>query len=158
MRRILGLATATIGLAALTFAAVPATAATLPTTDAIYILPCDYDELNGILYRVDPATGVATRVGTWANPDDDTFDCAGPGAYNPVDGKGYWIAWGAGVAYLIQVDLVTGVNTNIGQFTISGSPYYTPLAIAIDGAGHAWAASYSSTPDVLFSWTSLRPP
>ena len=80
MRRTLGIATATLGLAALTFAAVPATAATLPTTDAIYILPCDSDEFDGILYRVDPATGVATRVGDWTNPDETVFTCAGPGA------------------------------------------------------------------------------
>lgn len=151
MRRALGTAIAGLGLAALALSGTAAVGATLPTTDAIYLLPCDQDQFDGQLFRVDPLTGQATRVGSWVNPDDTTFTCAGPAAYNPVDGKGYWIAWEGPGAYLIQVDLLTGVNTNLGQFTLEGADYYTPIALAIDGAGNAWATSWQSTPDVLFS-------
>jgi LPXTG-motif cell wall-anchored protein len=91
-------------------------------------------------------------VGNWTNPDADTISCAGPGAYNPVDGKGYWISWSEnGEGYLMAVDLVTGVNTVVGEFTLAGEGYYTPIALAIDSAGNAWATSWGSTPDVLFS-------
>jgi LPXTG-motif cell wall-anchored protein len=152
MRRALGTVTAALGIAALAFAGAPATAATLPATDSIYILPCDADAHDGILYRVDPVSGQATRVGTWANPDENTFSCAGPGSYNPTDGKGYWISWAEdNHGFLISVDLSTGVNTNIGEFTLEGLPFYTPLALTIDGAGNAWATSWSLSPDVLFS-------
>lgn len=151
MRKPLGAATALIGLAALAFAATPVAAATLPAGDQIYLLPCDDDVYDGILYAVDATTGVATRVGDWVNPDDTVYTCAGPGAYNPVTGLGYWIAWEGPEAYLISVDLTTGVNTNIGQFTIEGDPYYTPIAIAIDGTGAAWATSWDEDPDILYS-------
>ena len=150
MRRILGIGLTGVGLAALVLAGTPATAATLPATDDIFILPCDNDEYDGLLYKVDPATGQTTRVGTWENPDTEAIGCAGPGSYNPVDGKGYWISWDT-PANLIQVDLATGVNTVVGGFTLEGEPYYTPIALAIDGAGNAWGTSWESTPDVLFS-------
>lgn len=151
MRRLIGVSTALVGMAALALAATPVAAATLPAGDEVYILPCDANEYDGILYQVDTATGVATRVGDWVNPDDEIYTCAGPASYNPVDGLGYWIAWEGPESYLISVDLETGVNTNIGEFTLEGDPYYAPIAIAIDDAGNAWATSWSSTPDVLFS-------
>ncbi|NYF09443.1 LPXTG-motif cell wall-anchored protein [Leifsonia sp. AK011] len=151
MRRTLGVATALVGIAALTFAASPANAASLPAGDKAYILPCDSDEFNGLLYEVDTTTGVATQVGDWENPDTDVFACAGPAAYNPVNGLGYWISWANSEGYLISVDLTTGENTVVGQFTIEGEPYYTPIAIAIDAAGNAWATSWSVSPDVLYS-------
>jgi len=150
MSRILGTATALVGIAVLALSAAPATAATLPVTDTVYILPCDDLEFNGILYTMDTTTGVATQVGSWVNPDTDVFSCAGPGAYNPVNGKGYWISWGA-VDNLIEVDLATGVNTLIAEFTLSGLPYSGPVSLAIDSAGNAWAASYEFGFDMLFS-------
>lgn len=151
MPRTFGLATALVGMAALALSATPVAAATLPAGDSVYILPCDSDEFDGILYQVDTTTGVATRVGDWVNPDDDVYTCAGPAAYNPANGLGYWIAWEGPEAYLISVDLTTGVNTNIGQFILDGEPYYTPIAIAIDASGQAWATSWNQAPDVLFS-------
>ncbi|MGX5681568.1 LPXTG cell wall anchor domain-containing protein [Schumannella luteola] len=151
MRRALGLTTALVGIAALALSATPVAAATLPAGDQVYLLPCDDEEYDGILYSVDTTTGVATRVGDWVNPDSTVYTCAGPAAYDPVTGLGYWIAWEGPEAYLISVDLTTGVNTNIGQFTIEGEPYYTPIAIAIDGEGNAWATSWNQTPDVLFT-------
>lgn len=158
MKRMLGALAATLGLAALTFAGAPAAiAATPPSGDAIYVIPCDNDNTYGQLFRVDPGTGNATRVGNWSNPDVDVYSCAGPGAFDPVTGYGYWIAWGTGeggpAGYLIRIDLSTGNNTLVGQFTVAGNNYYTPIALAIDGAGNAWASSYgSATPaDTFFS-------
>ena len=151
MRRTLGVATALVGIAALTLAASPVIAATLPAGDRVYILPCDDEEFDGILYEVDTTTGIATQVGDWVNPDTDVYTCAGPAAYNPVNGLGYWISWAGEQGLLISVDLTTGVNTVVGGFTIDGEPYYTPIALAIDGAGNAWATSWNVTPDVLFS-------
>ena len=151
MRRTLGVATALVGIAALTLAASPVNAATLPDGDRVYILPCDDEEFDGLLYEVDTATGVATQVGDWQNPDTAVFSCAGPGAYNPTNGLGYWISWTSPQAQLISVDLSTGVSTVVGGFTLEGQPYYTPIAIAIDNAGNAWATSWDVTPDVLFS-------
>lgn len=153
MRRTLGVITAAAGIAALALTAAPATAATLPAGDAVYVLPCDNAEFNGQLFRVDTATGQATRVGDWVNPDPVVYDCAGPGAYNPVDGLGYWISWADDAGYLISVDLSTGVNTLVGEFTLGGLPHYTPLALAIDAAGNAWATNYDfvADTDVLFS-------
>jgi len=150
MSRILGTATALVGIAVLALSAAPATAATLPATDTVYLLPCDDEEFDGILYSVDTTTGVASRVGSWVNPDPDVFSCAGPAAYNPVNGKGYWISWDT-VDNLIEVDLATGVNTLINGFTLGGVAYNTPIGLAIDSAGNAWATSFGSTPDVLFS-------
>jgi LPXTG-motif cell wall-anchored protein len=151
MRRALGTATVALGIAALAFSASPAVAATLPAGDAVYILPCDDDALDGLLYSVDTTTGVASRVGSWVNPDESVFSCAGPGAYNPVNGLGYWISWSGGVGYLISVDLTTGVNTLVAPFTIEGVNYYTPIALAIDDEGNAWAPSWGLPTDTLFS-------
>lgn len=152
MRTIIGTITGATGIAILALAtASPAVAATLPAGDAVYILPCDSQEFDGQLFSVDTSTGAATRVGDWVNPDTDLFPCAGPGAYNPVNGLGYWIGWGGGAGKLNSVDLTTGVSTHIGDFTLEGEPYYTPIALAIDGAGNAWASSWSISPDVLFS-------
>jgi LPXTG-motif cell wall-anchored protein len=144
-------ATALVGIAALTLAASPVNAATLPTGDKAYILPCDYDQLGGTLYELDTTTGLATQVGDWVNPDEDVFSCAGPAAYNPVNGLGYWISWADEGGFLISVDLTTGENTVVGEFTLEGEPYYTPIAIAIDAAGNAWATSWDVSPDVLYS-------
>lgn len=151
MRRAIGTATIVVGAVALTLGASPALAATLPATDAVYVLPCDFDEYDGILYSVDTTTGQATRVGEWVNPDDDLYSCAGPAAYNPADGFGYWISWGDDAGYLIRVDLTTGVNTLVGPFTIDDEPYYTPIGLAIDDEGNAWVSSWGLGVDTLFS-------
>jgi len=151
MRKTVGVMAAAAGIAVLGLASAPATSATLPAADAVYILPCDETEYNGFLYSVDTTTGQATRVGSWVNPDQDVFSCAGPAAYNPANGLGYWISWADSEGFLISVDLTTGINTNIGEFTLAGNDYYTPIAIAIDSDGNAWATSWGSTPDELFS-------
>lgn len=153
MRRAIGTGVAAVGLAALALSAAPAiaSAAPLPEGDRIYALTCTAGSL-GTLYELDVESVEATPVGDWVNPDTSVFSCAGPGAFHPTERVGYWISWVSSISrsYLISVDLETGVNTNIGLFTLDDEPYYTPLALAIDGEGRAWATSFVLS-DVLFS-------
>jgi hypothetical protein len=158
VKKSLRTAIVTLGAVALYISASPAVAATLPEGDRVYILPCDSSSPYGFLYEVDTLTGEASRVGDWENPDQDVFNCAGPGAYNPMDGLGYWISWVFPEAYLVSVDLSTGINTVVGEFTLDNQPYYTPISLAIDDAGNAWGTSYelrlpgeNEDSDVLFS-------
>jgi hypothetical protein len=165
MKRIVGTSAGFLGLTLLALSLAPGTAAavpvvaesvvTLPATDAMYILTCDIDEFNGVLYEVDAATGEASRVGAWENPQDsenDVFSCAGPAAYNPANGKGYWFSWALLTNYLIEVDLTTGENTLIGEVTLDGVPHDV-LGLAIDADGNAWATSWrpDSGIDTLYS-------
>lgn len=149
MRKMIGIGFMGVGVAALLLGTTPAIAATLPAGDVVYTIPCDANEYNGFLYTVNTTTGVSTRVGSWVNPDDDIFNCAGPSSYNPIDGKGYWISWGP-ETNLIQVDLTTGVNTAIAQITLDGTDRSID-SMAIDPQGAAYATYSDGGVDTLYS-------
>lgn len=130
---------------------VVATAATLPDGDQVFILPCADGQYHGYLYEVATNTGEASRVGEWDRPEDeDVFACAGPGAYNPANGLGYWISW-ADENYLVSVDLVTGVNTVVGEFTLATNPSFMPVSLAINSQGEAWVTDFNEDVPSLYS-------
>lgn len=83
-------------------------AATLPTNQRLFAIDCE--SFGPQLWSLDATNGEATTVGT-----SSTADCAGGAQVNPVDGKAYFIYYGA-TSSLDTVDTTTGVATRGPDF------------------------------------------
>ncbi len=106
----------------------------LPSTDTIFAVDCE--DSIGQLWSVNPLDAVFTPVGTGS--DHPLVNCAGPSAFNLVDGLGYWISWD-GEDALFSVDPVTGDSTFIGLFVDSETGdrvYASSIAIGADGSAY----------------------
>jgi len=116
--------------------AVPARA--LPAGDTMYAIGCRGP--GGQLNAVDAATAAFTPIGV---PQDiDGSNCGYGMSYNPVTGKFYVLAGnnGNGEWPIVEVDLTTGVETEISRITINGSPSTEmPAVMTFDASGNAYA-------------------
>jgi hypothetical protein len=115
--------------------AVPAR--TLPAGDAMYAVSCSGP--GGQLSSVDPATAAFTSIGVPQNIDSS--NCAYGMAYNYVLGKSYVLAGNisSGEWPIVEVDLTTGVETEISRITINGSATSGyPAVMAFDASGNAF--------------------
>ena len=113
-------------------------ARTLPAGDAMYAVSCSGP--GGQLSSVDPATAAFTSIGVPQNIDSST--CAYGMAYNYVLGKSYVLAGNnsSGEWPIVEVDLTTGVETEISRITINGSPTTGfPAVMTFDASGNAYA-------------------
>jgi len=130
------------------FAATPASATvTLPTGDKLIAIPCasNGDPVNN-LNQVD-STGATTPIGTQTYSNTN---CFADGSYNQVDGKFY--AWDWNTEQLFTVDVTTGVQTVVGDGTLSldGSNYRDVNAVLADLTGNIYVSS-GNTPSNLYS-------
>jgi outer membrane protein assembly factor BamB len=116
--------------------AVPAQ--TLPAGDAMYAIGCN--NTPGQLNSVDAATAAFTPIGSSQNIDGS--ECGYGMAFNPVTGKSYVLAGNNTSSEwpIVEVDLTTGVQTEISRITINGSPTTGfPAVMAFDASGNAYA-------------------
>jgi len=104
----------------------------------MYAIGCDGP--GGQLSSVDAATAAFTPIGS---PQDiDGSSCAYGMAYNYVSGKSYVLAGDTNSSEwpIVEVDLTTGVETEISRITINGSPTSGyPAVITFDLSGNAFA-------------------
>lgn len=131
-------------------------AAVAPEGDRFFVLPCEPSYM-GHLFELDTLSGDVVRVGSWVRPTDadifednrSKYECAGPGAYNPQNGLGYWISW-AQPDVLISVNLSTGVNTVVDNFRLNGNNVRI-YSLAIGPNGEAWVTDGRTAPSNLYS-------
>ena len=143
-----GVSVTMIGLTA--SPAFAASARELPAGSALYAIDCD--SAPNQLYSLDTATAQATPVGVGTDPANGT--CAGPGAWDTIGQKAYYVDWD-GVDALRSMDVTTGVSQEVAPFaTADGTAvsYVESIAIGLDGAAYAIAyGNLMSSGSALFS-------
>ena len=139
-------------LALMVLGSIAATAASpraLPSGNSLYAFDCQSAPFGEFL-KVDVATFEGTLV-AGSGSSDLRFQCAFPGAINPVNGDAYWIsAVSPTESYLMKANLSTGVSTVVAQTTLSGNAIQA-TSMAIDSNGAAYAISVESTVQNLYS-------
>ncbi|MDO7881295.1 hypothetical protein [Antiquaquibacter soli] len=121
--------------AALTFAAAPAHAAApaLPAGESLLAASCTEDYPAAEVFRVDPATGVSTAIGTGSFD----FVCSYQGAWDRTTSTYYGSVWDSGTSELVTWNLETGVPTKVADILVGDAPV-NPYALVIDLEGNAY--------------------
>lgn len=105
-----------------------------------YALGCGNETEFGRLSKLNADFDGSTEIGSFDFEGHEFISCAGPGAYNPVDGYLYWVSWTNAPGILIKTDPMTGESTVINEFTVDGAETNIWVyAIAIDREGNAYA-------------------
>lgn len=115
--------------------------------DSLYAINCDDNLPDFQLLSVEASTAVSTTIGVG---EGTTSNCAGQAAYDSSTGDSYYVRWVGLDSSLAQIDVATGVSTDIGRFfeLQSNEPVYRFVeSIAIGASGNAYAVSS----DVLYS-------
>lgn len=113
----------------------------LPGPDSLFTVSCG-SEIRGKMptaYRVDPASALATPVGTTTTGVE--HDCPVGAAYDPTSGRAYYFSEFRPTAQgrdtrLVCVDLATGAATVVATLPPGDDPMLA-LAIGLDGAAYA---------------------
>ena len=108
----------------------------LPANDKLYIVECDTDVTELQLFGLNPESGVPTEIG--AGAPGETY-CGFQGAQQPGSD---WFYFFNNASYLQRVDLITGVNETIAQFTLNGNPYTNAYSLTFGPDGTAYVLSY----------------
>ncbi|MGX5682515.1 LPXTG cell wall anchor domain-containing protein [Schumannella luteola] len=130
--------------AALTFAAAPAHAAApaLPAGEGLLAASCTDAYPAAEIFRVDPATGVSSAIGT----GDADFLCNYQGAWDATTSTYYGTIWDNAASELVTWDLTTGEATKIGDILDGDEPLH-PYSLVISLGG----AAYFNVDDDLYS-------
>jgi hypothetical protein len=116
--------------------AVAAGGPALPANDKLFIVECDFDVTELQLFGLNPETGLPTEIGAGA-PEET--NCAFQGAQQPGSD---WFYFFNNASYLQRVDLITGVNETIAQFTLNGNTFTNAYSLTFGPDGTAYLLSY----------------
>jgi LPXTG-motif cell wall-anchored protein len=110
----------------------------LPANDKLYLVECDSDFTELQLFSLNPESGVPTEIGEGA--PGETF-CGFQGAQQPGSD---WFYFFNNASYLQRVDLITGVNETIAQFSLNESVYNSAYSLTFGPDGTAYVLSYDN--------------
>jgi hypothetical protein len=105
----------------------------LPANNTLYVI--DDNNSIGTLNSVDVLTGTPTVIGNRGSASG--YGDNSQGAYNPVNGKGYWVGFNNPAYDLVEVNLTTGAGTSKGRFS-DGTNNLEIFSIAIGSDGRAF--------------------
>lgn len=104
----------------------------LATGDSLYLLPWNRIDASPQLFSVDALSGVTTGVGTSGPGKPYRYYWAGA-ALDPSNGKYYAVDNNQGLLY--EVNLSTGVFTEVLQMKLNGSNFNNAYSLAITNDG-----------------------